>query len=153
DVALARRQQCRPRPGPAARPARGAELRCAGAETPRRPRTAGAGAARPGPGARGPATDAPAGAGPAAGRPAPDVRAARRGRAELPRGGRHPGHLHRYRDEPALLRAPEAARPLARPDSTPMTAPHDPWTPTPQLLAAYFDGELVGRPELDALRR
>lgn len=35
-----------------------------------------------------------------------------------------------------------------------MTAPAgDDWNPDPRLLAAYLDGELHGRPELDALRR
>ena len=29
----------------------------------------------------------------------------------------------------------------------------DDWSPSPELLAAYFDGELVGRPDLVALRR
>ncbi len=29
----------------------------------------------------------------------------------------------------------------------------DAWSPSPELLAAYFDGELVGRPALVALRR
>lgn len=35
-----------------------------------------------------------------------------------------------------------------------MTPPTgDAWTPDPQLLGAYFDGELEGRPEQEALRR
>jgi len=29
---------------------------------------------------------------------------------------------------------------------------HDDWRPSPELLAAYFDGELAGRPDLDLLR-
>ncbi len=34
-----------------------------------------------------------------------------------------------------------------------MTSPADDWSPEPQLLAAYFDGELDGRPAYAALRR
>jgi hypothetical protein len=34
-----------------------------------------------------------------------------------------------------------------------MTPHPDDWSPRPELLAAYFDGELDGRPDLDALRR
>jgi hypothetical protein len=34
-----------------------------------------------------------------------------------------------------------------------MTRPNDDWRPTPEVLAAYFDGELGDRPESDALRQ
>jgi hypothetical protein len=34
-----------------------------------------------------------------------------------------------------------------------MTPKHDDWTPEPALLAAYFDGELDGRADLELLRR
>src|SRR5947209_4918310 len=34
-----------------------------------------------------------------------------------------------------------------------MTRPNDDWRPAPELLAAYFDGELDRRPELAGLRR
>lgn len=33
-----------------------------------------------------------------------------------------------------------------------MTEPDDNWRPAPELISAYFDGELTGRPDLDALR-
>jgi anti-sigma factor RsiW len=33
-----------------------------------------------------------------------------------------------------------------------MTQPDENWRPAPELLSAYFDGELTGRPDLDALR-
>jgi anti-sigma factor RsiW len=33
-----------------------------------------------------------------------------------------------------------------------MTRPDDTWRPAPELLSAYFDGELTGRPDLDAVR-
>jgi len=34
-----------------------------------------------------------------------------------------------------------------------MTRPEDDWKPGPELLSAYFDGELSVRPDLDALRQ
>jgi hypothetical protein len=33
-----------------------------------------------------------------------------------------------------------------------MSQAHDDWHPAPELLAAFFDGELAGRPDHDALR-
>src|SRR5205823_2431220 len=75
--------------------------------------------------------------------PTADVRAARRGRAELPGSGGGDGHLHRHRHEPIVLRPAKAAG-VPGPASQVMRHHNDVGgeVPSPGQLAAYVDGEL-----------
>src|SRR5262249_25800613 len=104
------------------------------------------------------AAGARSGAGDAFRCPAANVRLARRGRPELSGSGRRAAHLHWHGDEPTVLRAPTTAgvpgrlafaqSGLARDSRKAGNRPVNDDVkiePTPEMLAAYGDGELEPR--------
>src|SRR5262249_23101491 len=99
------------------------------------------------PGTRGLAGPAPAGLGPAARGAKAHLCLARRGGVELSRSGRRAWHLDRYGHEPALLCPAEVTSASATLVESAMSF-RSGREPTPEQLAAYFDGELEGRDAL-----
>src|SRR5436309_10364312 len=105
-------------------------------------------------GARRLAGPAPAGPDSVARGPAADIRLARRGRVELSRSGRRARHFHRYDHESALLCPAKTASVSETLVASAMSfRPGQEQPPTPEQLAAFFDGELEGKDALAPLKQ